>query len=327
VVRIQPGLTFAAVADTLTARGLLRHRWLFRMVARLSGRDRLLQAGRYRLAVGLAPRDLLAALVQGRTLPVRITLPEGISAAEASRLVADALACDAARFLAAADSVARAGVVALGLMADPGEVAAFDSLLYAPTPDRTRTLHWAEGYLAPDTYHFAEGTSATDAATTIVGLGLARLDTMIRRAEKPDAEVGLTPHEVLTLASIVEAEARLAGDRPLVAAVFRNRLRQGWRLDADPCLAYLLQKKGRRLLYRDLQVPSPYNTYLRAGLPPGPIGNPGREALAAVLEPGADERLFFFVADGQGGHVFSRTRAAHEQAVRAYRRARDQSPR
>ena len=129
----------------------------------------------------------------------------------------------------------------------------------------------------------------------------------------------MTLHEVVTLASIVEAEAVLDHERPSIAAVYRNRIDKGWRLEADPTVAYALDKIGDRLTFRDLEVDSPYNTYRNSGLPPGPINSPGRASIQAVLWPEPGLEAMYFVADGEGGHRFSRTWEEHQRAVREYR--------
>jgi UPF0755 protein len=327
VIRIPAGATLATVTDTLVAHDLLRHPTLFTLGARLTGQDRRLQAGRYAIPRGTAPRELLALLVSGRTLPVRVTLPEGIAAEGAAELVAAALECEARLFLAAADSLARAAIVAKRLLPDATSAAAYDSVIQQPRIQLPRQLHWSEGYLAPDTYHFAEGTSAEAAARVIVNLGIVRLDSVYQLRSGRVRDLDLSAHELLTLASIVEAEARRDDERDKVAAVYVNRLSQGWRLEADPCIAYLLDKRGQRLYYKDLAVNSPFNTYRHAGLPPGPIGSPGLLALLAAARPAADREIMFFVSDGEGGHVFSRTRKEHEAAVQAFRQKRSQAGR
>ena len=129
-------------------------------------------------------------------------------------------------------------------------------------------------------------------------------------------------HGLLTLASIVEAETRLEQERALVAAVYANRLREGWRLEADPTVAFALDRKGKRLYHRHLEVDSAFNTYRRSGLPLGPIGNPGPAAMAAAAAPDSLCQAMFFVADGHGGHVFSRTAAEHRKAAEQFRRVR-----
>jgi len=329
-LRIAPGMTMTAAADSLVARGLLAsgRRRVFLLGAKLSGQDRQLRTGRFALPASASPRELLAALVEGQPIPVRVTLPEGLDALEASHLIAAALDLAPETFLSAADSLARAEVRGRGWLGTEPTVDHYDSLLTtAGTPPVSRTFHWAEGYLAPDTYHFAEGCDAVVAARTVVGLQMARIDSALQQLGPQIIALGLTPHQLVTLASIVEAEARRADERERIAAVYVNRLLRGSRLEADPTVAYLLNKKGQRLWYRDLRVVSPYNTYRQQGLPPGPIGNPGRAALAAAARPDSTCAAFYFVADGAGGHVFSRTAAEHEAAVRQYRRQRRQSTR
>jgi UPF0755 protein len=307
-VRIDPGMSLRAAADTLAARGLLDEQRIFLIGARLTGRDRGLKAGLYEIARGLAPRDLLAALTTGPTVQVKVTVPEGYDAEEAAAVLAAALGFAAADFLAAADSLALA-------VWGPGVAPADDGT------DLPRAFRPSEGLLAPDTYHFGEGTGAADAARHLIMVQRSRVDSVLS-LPRPASTADLTPHQLVTLASIVEAEARLAEERRRIAAVYVNRLERGRRLEADPTVAYILRKKGRRLYYKDLETASPYNTYRNAGLPPGPIANPGRAALEAAARPDTTSRDMFFVSDGEGGHVFSRTAAEHEAAVREFRRKR-----
>jgi UPF0755 protein len=321
-LRVEPGQPLTAVADTLVARGLLDHPRLFRWWARLTGRDRELHAGLYEIPRGTSPRGLLRRLVAGRTVPVVVTLPEGISAEAAAARLAATLDGTAEDFLTAADSLVASAVRSRGWLA-AAAAARYDSLLAASGTGGGRRLHWCEGYLAPDTYHFAEGTDAVTAAQALVDLQLARIDSVATPVSTESAELGLSIHDLVTLASIVEAEARHVAEQRKIAAVYVNRLRRGWRLEADPTVAYFLDKRGERLLYRDLARPSPWNTYRHVGIPPGPILNPGLSALAAAARPDRDCTALYFVADGDGGHVFSETAEQHEAAVRRYRRLRD----
>jgi UPF0755 protein len=319
VVRVGPGASLTTVADTLAGRGLLDHPRLFAAVARLTGRDRQIKAGRYAFAPGMTPRQLLRQLTEGRTLPIVVMLPEGVTAREAARIMAAALGFSSARFLAQADSLVRQGVLGRGMMT-PAAAARYDSLLDALARADPDPTCWSEGYLASDTYHFAEGTTAHGAAAEVVQLGLARAESAASWASPSVRALGLGPHEVVSLASIVETETSSATERGRVAAVYLNRLREGWRLEADPTVAYALGKQGERLRHRDLRVDSPYNTYRHDGLPPGPICSPGVASLRAAAAPDTTCHAFFFVADGQGGHVFSASRAEHERAVRRYLR-------
>lgn len=307
-VRIHPGMTLRAAADSLTARGLLPGSRVFLVGARLTGMDRGLKAGLYEVPAGLSPRDLLATLTSGRTVQLKVTVPEGLDAEEVAAVVGEALGFAADAFLAAADS----------LVLDRWGDALRPGLPPSAVP---REFRACEGMLAPDTYHFGEGTGAREAAAHLVDVQAARIDSVLA-LPRPEGTAGLDAHELVTLASIVEAEARLASERERVAAVYVNRLAAGRRLEADPTVAYVLRKKGKRLYYRDLEVDSPYNTYRVGGLPPGPIANPGRAALEAAARPDTASRDMFFVSDGEGGHVFSRTAAEHEEAVREFRRKR-----
>jgi len=314
VVRVAPGATLHAVAHDLAARGLLERPRVFLLGARVLGRDRDLHVGRYELPRGASPRELLRLLTEQGPLPVRVTLPEGLESAALARVLADSLGLEAGAILAAADSLVTGGADTLMTVAERRRLQALTS--GPPRPDG-RPLRWSEGYLAPDTYHFAEGVGAPAVAATLVGLQLARADSA--RAVALPAAADLSVHGLLTLASIVETEARLAHERTTIAAVYHNRLARGMRLEADPTVAFWLGKRGERLLYRDLEVDSPYNTYRRGGLPAGPIGNPGRAALLATARPDTASEALYFVADGAGGHVFSRTLAEHRRAVARYR--------
>jgi UPF0755 protein len=310
-VRILPGMTLRAAADTLVARGLLKGARTFLTGARITGMDRGLKAGRYEVPYGLSPRELLAALTGGPTIQVRVTLPEGLDVEETAAILAEALGLDPVVFLAVADSLAALAV--------PWDLA---DRLEAEQSHLPRVFHAAEGYLAPDTYLFGEGTSATAAAHHLVATQAARLDSVLA-LRRPGVTADMSSHEILTLASIVEAEARRADERRRIAAVYVNRLEAGRRLEADPTVAFILRKKGKRLYYVDLDTDSAFNTYRRKGLPPGPIASPGLAALEAAARPDTTSRDLFFVSDGEGGHVFSRTPAEHEAAVQAFRRARE----
>ena len=325
LLRVPAGAGLAEVSDLLVTEGLLKRPRVFALGARLSGADRRLRAGRYVLPRGLSPRDLLRRLVEGRTEPVVVTVPEGADAVAVADILGRDLGLEPGRFLAVADSLVRAELAGRGWIGGEAGLAAYGRALDRGNRDFDRGFHWSEGYLFPETYHFEEGTGAAAAAAVLVGAALDTLEAMLA-ADGDAAAPALAPHGLVTLASLVEAEARLDAERPRIAAVYRNRLRLGRALEADPCVAYVLGKRGERLLYADLEVDSPWNTYRESGLPPGPIGNPGAAALRAALHPEPDCDALYFVADGNGGHVFSRTWEEHRRAVRDYRRARDARP-
>ena len=318
LVEIPQGMTLGAAADTLVARGLLKDRRTLLVGARVTGQDRSLKAGLYQLEYGTSARRLLADLAAGLSVQVKVTVPEGLDAETTANILAQGLEFEAAVFLAAADSLVLCAVEDKGLLGSRDQVAILDAILTQASKGGVRTFHWSEGYLAPDTYHFAVGTPAEKAAAHLVSTQLARLDSLFTVAESANPVVG-SAHELLTLASIVEAEARRDDERAQVAAVYSNRLEKRWRLEADPTVAFLLDKRGQRLFYRDLEVDSPFNTYRNKGLPPGPIGSPGLKAMQAAARPDTSCRAMYFVSDGEGGHVFSRTAREHEEAVRQFR--------
>jgi len=317
-IRIVPGMTLTAAADTLVARGLLRHKKVLLLGARITGQTRALKAGLYEVPFGLAPRQLLMTLTSGLAVQVVLTIPEGLDSDEIVSLVIEAFPFSVTTFSAVADSLAREMVLEHQLMASAGSVAAHGQILRTSKP---RQIHWSEGLLAPDTYHFAEGSSPAQIAQTLLLTQIDRLERA-QAAATNGINQNLTPYELLTLASLVESEARVADERTRIAAVYSNRLQKKMRLEADPTVAFVLNKKGYRLYFKHLKVDSPYNTYQNKGLPPGPIGAPGLASLLAAAQPDAACEAFYFVSDGADRHVFSRTLAEHEAAVRTFNATR-----
>lgn len=292
---IPSGASFSEVADTLAARKLVGARLPFTIYARLRGEDHLVKAGDYVLPAGASWGVILEALTQGRVVTVPITVPEGFRLVQIAERIAELSGTPV-------DSVQ-----ALLERTDP-------SSLGVPGP----TL---EGYLFPDTYHFAPGV----APASVVEAMAARYRSMWtpeRQAARDS--LGLSERDIVTLASIVQAEARRVDEMPAIASVYHNRLREGWLLQADPTVLYALGGPRERLLFAaiDSVAESPYNTYTQPGLPPGPIGAPGERALEAALHP-AQEEYYFFVAHPDGSHTFSRTLADHNRAVAEYRRLLD----
>ena len=175
----------------------------------------------------------------------------------------------------------------------------------------------AEGYLMPDTYFFYWGTPAETVLREMSALFLKFYD---QKKKKSTSVINLTPYEAIILASLVEGEARVDKDRAIVAGLYLNRLKRGMKLDADPTIQYILPDGPRRLLYKDLKVESPYNTYKYKGLPPTPINNPGRASIEAVLDPEEHNYLYMVAkGDGSGAHTFSRSKSEHDRAVAEYR--------
>jgi len=287
------GAGLAAVADTLATRDVIRWPLLFRLYARIRGDDRLVKSGRYALARGSGWTEVLEALTEGRVLTVTLTVPEGFRLDQMAPRFADLSGVPVAE-------VRRA-------LADPG--AADRQGVPGPT---------LEGYLFPDSYRFAPGVPL--AAIVDAMVERYRKAWTPRRRERLDA-LGMTERELVTLASIVQAEARRAEEMPRISSVYHNRIREGWLLQADPTVLYALGGTRERLLFAaiDSVADNPYNTYTQPGLPPGPIGAPGDAALDAALFP-AEENNFYFVAWPDGTHVFSRTLQEHNQAVARSRR-------
>ena len=291
-VMIPPGSSFRAAADSLARHRVIRNSTLFRAYAKVRGSDRSIQAGTYVLARGASWESVLTALREGHGIVASFTIPEGFSLAQAIPVIANALKVPE-------DSV---------------EVAVRDTALLRRLDVPTPTI---EGYLFPDTYTFPEGTSARVAVLATV----ERFEQIWR--PEWDARLDTTAmsrHDAVTLASIVEKEARLGQERPVIAAVYLNRLRDGMLLQADPTVQYARGQHTTRVLYRDLAIESPYNTYRNKGLPPGPIASPGEASLRAAVYP-ARVPYKFFVAYPDGHHVFRNSYAEHLVAVRSARQA------
>lgn len=289
---VSKGQTFASVVDSLEAAGIIRSRPWFVFVARLHGGTTRVQIGKYKFATGVSNYHLLLALTEGQDIALTsTTLPEGLTSYQQARILAHAVGIDSVLFVHLVHD--EAFVRSLGI-----------------------SSHSLEGYLFPETYSFAWQPDERDVTTRLVReFQSIYTDSLQARAR----ELGWTTNQVLTLASIVEGEAGLAEERPIISGVYHNRLRKGMRLQADPTIRFTIGGGPRRILYSDLQVGNPYNTYRNTGLPPGPINNPGKASILAALFPTRHEYLFF-VANGKGGHWFSSTYAEHQRHVRKYRR-------
>ncbi|MGH7563166.1 MAG: endolytic transglycosylase MltG [Gemmatimonadota bacterium] len=291
LVVVEEGTTVRDLGRRLEERGVIRSALLFELWLRARGETGRIQAGTYRLPGDRSLPAIVDMLVEGETLLVEVTVPEGLRLEQVAGIVARSLGTDSAAFVAATtDSV----------LADSLGVS-------APT---------LEGYLFPETYRVDPSTTAREMARLMADQFREVFDTAWRaRAES----LGFTVDQIVTLASIVEEEARVPEERKTIAGVFWNRLGLGMPLEADPTVQYALGGHRERVLYRDLEVDSPYNTYRNTGLPPGPIASPGRSALEATLYPDSVPYLFF-VATGEGGrHAFSETLAEHEAKRRAMR--------
>ncbi len=291
--RVERGASLGGVAQNLEARGLVRSALSFSLLARYRKLAGELRVGEYWLSASFSAEETLDRIVSGRVATFAVSLPEGLTAVQVGeRLAAEGLT-DAVAFHAAVTAPQTAA--ALGV---EGE-----------------TL---EGYLFPETYQLPHGLSADELAKVLVDQFL-----IVWREIEPQARAQkLSMREVVTLASIVEKETAATVERPQIAAVFRNRLQRGMRLETDPTVIYGISDFDGNLRRRDLEDTSnPYNTYVIAGLPPGPIANPGADALRAVVNPDATDYLFF-VSKNNGTHAFSKTYREHLLAVDQYQRRR-----
>jgi len=289
-VIIPRGASFGQATDSLAKAKLIGWPKMFRLYGRVTGGDRNIKPGTYLLKHGTPWRDIISALNGGRGLVNTITIPEGYTVSQITPLLARTLKVPV-------DSV---------------RVAMRDTALLARLDIPNPTL---EGYIFPDTYAFPIGTTARQAIREMV--------YDFERRWNPDWDekasgLKIDRNDLVTMASIVEREARVPEERPVIAAVYYNRLRRGMLLQADPTVQYALGHHVGRVLYKDLAVQSPYNTYVHKGLPPGPIASPGVASLAAAANP-ATVPYLYFVASPDGHHEFRMTLDEHTNAVRQVR--------
>jgi UPF0755 protein len=303
---VESGDTAATIGARLAEAGVLADAKSFQLLASLTGSERNLVAGEYEFALATSPLDALVRIRDGLTAANVVTVREGLRIEEVAELLERRRVVAATDFLAAAQSLAQ-GESRPAVLADlpPGA-----SL---------------EGYLYPATYSFSKRATAAEVAAEMVGVLDERFEPALR-AEA--ALLGLSVHDVLTLASIVEREAVLPTERPLIASVYLNRLIQGMPLQADPTVQYAVATPAsvsqfgywkRELSADDLLAPSAYNTYQNGGLPPGPIATPGLDSIIAVIRP-ASTTYVFFVARPDGSHAFATTFDEHTANVARYQR-------
>lgn len=292
-LKIKRGMSFDTIVGLMLDRGILKSDQKVRIVAKVLGYRSKIKAGKYEIAGGISSYELLKQLVLGKVTNELITIPEGKTARQIAALLQDRIEIDSSRFMQLvndANYIQKLGVE-------------------APT---------LEGFLFPDTYNFYWGMNEEQVIRIMVDQFKASFsDTLLSRA----AESDLSVLELITLASIIEGESVVDSERRIISAVYRNRLKRGMRLQADPTIQYIVKDGPRRLLNRDLRIDSPYNTYLYPGLPPGPINNPGLASIRASLYP-AEVDYLYFVANGDGSHTFSRSLREHLRAKARFDRHR-----
>ncbi|MBZ0270649.1 endolytic transglycosylase MltG [bacterium] len=291
---IEPGTPLSAIARRLEDEGLIPSARVFMGLAKARGLAAKVRAGEFAVPRGVRPDEVLNALVFGPEIQHRLVVPEGT----AMRRIA-------------------AMIVESGIDTRP----VVETLISSAEFARSLGVPAArlEGYLFPDTYHYVRGEGAKTILTRMVERFFEVYDDPMRARQNAR---GRTMHEIVTLASIVEKETGVPHERALIAGVFSNRLARGMRLQSDPTVIYALgEKYAGDLNRRNMLVDSPYNTYVRAGLPPGPIASPGRDALLAALWP-ADTNAVYFVSRNDGTHVFNADYREHVNAVNRYQRGR-----
>ncbi|MGB4056469.1 MAG: endolytic transglycosylase MltG [Alphaproteobacteria bacterium] len=287
-VEILRGSNVGGVADTLSHPRVIDKPFLFKYTAIALGKHRTLKAGEYEFSPHISMKDVLDKIEKGDVLKRRVTIREGLTSFEVEQIVSQ---------------IKNLKIVRVEIP--------------------------AEGTLLPETYDYKTNETNEDVLNR---MQKSMTETIEELWPKRDADLPFSSQqEAVVLASIVEKETGVASERKRVAGVFINRLRRGIALQTDPTVIYALTggkpknegtgPLGRRLLKKDLEFDSPYNTYLHSGLPPGPIANPGRAAIEAVLHPEKHD-FIYFVADGTGGHIFASTLAEHEKNVAAWRKIR-----
>lgn len=292
-VTVPPGQGFRVTAESLNKAGIIDDPLKFRLFAYIKGYDKKIKAGEYLFTSAMTPADILDMMAKGKVFQYKVTVPEGYNLRQIASLIAAAGLGTAEDFLKAASDIS--------FIRKKG----FD----APT---------FEGYLFPETYYFPRNTTPAQMISAMV--------RQFRRVFTPEWKtqadaLGLSVHETVTLASIIEKETGNPSERPLIASVFHNRLKKGMRLESDPTVIYGIENFDGNLTRKHLRASTAYNTYRIRGLPPGPIANPGRESLKAVLYP-ADTQYLFFVSRKDKTHEFTTNLKEHKRAVQKYQLSR-----
>jgi UPF0755 protein len=293
-VTIERGAGTATIGQQLANAGVIRYPWQLtaaRALDRVLGTPEKIQAGEYRFSQAASAEQVVARMARGDVYFFEFTVKEGENIFDIAQSLEQSSIMKAADFLSEAKNPA---------------------LIHDLAPSAPSL----EGYLFPSTYRLSHSTTAADLCREMT-------DQFRKQWRKVAKNASADPQRIVTIASMVEKETGVAKERPLVAGVFVNRLEKGMKLDCDPTTVYaaLLENRFRSVIHKsDLASQNPYNTYQHAGLPPGPIANPGSDAIAAALEPAATDYLYFVAKPEGGGHNFSSTLAAHDRATQAYRK-------
>ena len=294
-IDIPLGSTLTQVVDTLYSRAIIPSKVNMKIIAYLYGAEKKVRAGRYNIPNDLSYIKLMELLIEGSPMSqILVTLPEGIWQSEVAQILHRNLNIDSAKVM---------------------ELSKSKSFLNFLNLD----VNNLEGYLLPESYYFYSNTNAEEILRKLK----QEMDKFFTpRLEARMKELKMTKNQILTLASIIDGESNLVSEFKTISGVYHNRLKKGMALQADPTVQYLIRdKRKNRVLKKDLLINSKFNTYKYTGLPPAPINNPGKDAIMAALYPEKTDYLFF-VANGNGGHMFSKTLNEHEQNVSKYRQWR-----
>ena len=288
-LKICKGSSFYSITNFLLKNNIIPNSFKLKSTARLLNLQSKLKAGKYEINGGISSYALLKQLTEGRVAVESVRILEGITAKQIAGTLKRRIEVDSSRFMQ--------------LVHDPGFVKNLGV--------EAKTL---EGFLFPDTYNFYWGMKSEDIISIMVNEFKKNFNDALRKKAE---ESGFSIVKALTLASIIEGEAVLDSERSTISAVYHNRLKRGVRLQADPTIQYVIEDGPRRLLKRDLEIDSPYNTYKYKGLPPGPINNPGLASIRASVHP-ENVNYLYFVANGDGSHTFSRTLKEHLRAKKKF---------
>jgi len=290
---VEKGAPFRRVADKLKAEGIISSERGFLFAAWLKGAERETKAGEYEFSPAMSPLAIIGMLKDGQVKQYTLTVPEGYTIRQIAGLLERKGLADKANFIALAKDVRL--VKELGM---PGA--------------------GLEGFLFPDTYRLSRGMSLTAIIEVMAGRFKEVYNKEFSRLAK---KRGMSLIEVVTLASIIEKETSKSSERALISSVFHNRLRRGIKLQSDPTVIYAIRAFDGNIRKKDLKIKSAYNTYTHYGLPPGPIANPGREAIGAAISP-AESKYLYFVSKNDGTHYFSSSYKEHARAVSKYQKHR-----
>lgn len=288
---IRSGESAQQIAMNLKKEGFIRHEAYFLLVSKMSKQSSSLRAGLFEVSAAMTTRQIVDYLATTNGLPreIRLTIPEGFTAEDVADRMQSVGLCNSSAFMAIVDNYEDYGIDLRGIEADN-----------------------LEGFLFPETYFIDETVDCKKTARRMVKHFFKHFGP---KEQQLAESLGLTTIQAVTLASLIEMEAQLDSERPRISGVLHNRLKRGMLLQCDASVQYALPERKKRLLYKDLEIDSPYNTYLYKGLPPGPISNPGSASLRAALKPEITDYLYYVArSDGTGSHIFSRSNAEHNRA-------------